>query len=127
MNPTLERTNTPDTGEIRSRPGGDRTALRAGLVATVLATLPACGGCTPQTPPQAAESADFAWVRVGTNAQGCTQYTKRSIIPGRVADTAIWYRDAEGRYVLDAHACAPENTVQPSSNGASNPTGEQRQ
>lgn len=74
----------------------------------LIVALLASSSCTTQASHRQADEPDFVWVRVGTNPQGCAQFAKKATQPNRVADTAIWYRDAQGRYVLDAGACAPE-------------------
>jgi hypothetical protein len=71
-------------------------------------TLWVCSGCAAHETATDAKSSDFIWVQVGTDRQGCALFTKKHTAPNIVVDSAIWYRDAQGRYVLDARSCTPE-------------------
>ncbi|MFW6322486.1 MAG: hypothetical protein ACOC02_02540 [Guyparkeria sp.] len=54
------------------------------------------------------EHPDVIFVPVGVDSRGCTQYTKRPTREGIAVDAAIWYRDKDGNFVLDASQCEPE-------------------
>ncbi len=54
------------------------------------------------------EHPDVIFVPVGVDSRGCTQYTKRPTREGIAVDAAIWYRDKDGNFVLDASECEPE-------------------
>jgi len=89
---------------------------------TQLATGLALAGCATSVPPPdepttephgklngvLAANAAVLFVPVGTDEQGCTQYTKRPLREDILVDTGIWYRTANDRFVLDASRCAPE-------------------
>ena len=52
-----------------------------------------------------AANAPILFVPVGQNDQGCTQYTKKPLRDGIMVDTGIWYRTADGHFVMDAGQC----------------------
>ncbi|MFO7581897.1 hypothetical protein [Guyparkeria sp.] len=54
------------------------------------------------------EHPDVIFVPVGVDSRGCTQYTKKPTREGIAVDAAIWYRDKDGNFVLDASQCEPE-------------------
>ena len=55
-----------------------------------------------------AANAPVLFVPVGTDDRGCTQYTKKPLRDGIMVDTGIWYRTADGRFVMDASRCMPD-------------------
>lgn len=77
-------------------------------VAALTAIFLACSGCAAQDREPEAKSPGFVWIQVGTDSQGCALFTKKSTSPQVLVDTAIWYRNAQGKYTLDAHSCAPQ-------------------
>lgn len=79
------------------------------LVLTVIASTTLLSGCAISAIPDEANPG-FEWVNVGTNANGCSMFTKKSTTPNVVVDSAIWYLDANGHYVLDANSCIPSSS-----------------
>ena len=55
-----------------------------------------------------AANAPILFVPVGTDDQGCTQYTKKPLREGIMVDTGIWYRTADDHFVMDASECVPD-------------------
>lgn len=82
-----------------------KRTLASGLLVTCLPLL-SCAGCAVANQKND-HSPGFDWVLVGTNDRGCEMFTKRSASPGVVVDSAIWYHDASGNFVLDANSCVP--------------------
>lgn len=70
-----------------------------------------CCGCSVDQPStragQTDTALDFVWQRVGTTPGGCAMYTKKPVAQHIIVDNAIWFRNAQGQYVLDEHACSP--------------------
>lgn len=92
------------------RPSITLTALIASLLLTACSTT-ASSGPSPQygtLDGVLAAGAPVRFVPVGTNNQGCTQYTKKPLRDDILVDTGIWYRTADDRFVLDANRCVPE-------------------
>jgi hypothetical protein len=80
-------------------------------VLAMMASITLLSGCAVTALPNVGNNG-FKWMSVGTNAQGCEMFTKQSTSPNVVVDSAIWYRDTNGHYTLNADTCVP------SSNGA---------
>lgn len=101
--------------------GGIETMKPRQLLATSLLAIPlsmtACfqGGHLSSDPEPSSgtdgvvsdEYPDVIFVPVGVDPRGCTQYTKRPTREGIAVDAAIWYRDKDGNFVLDASQCEP--------------------
>ena len=71
------------------------------------AVLSVCSGCAAHEQILKAPSSGFVWVQFGTDNHGCALFTKKATTAQVLVDTAIWYRNAQGKYTLDAHSCAP--------------------
>ncbi len=83
---------------------------KSAQAAIVSLALLSCGGCVSATQVGHESSAGFKWVAVGLNEHGCQMFTKQSTSPDVIVDSAIWYLDANGHYVLDASACVPSSS-----------------
>jgi len=77
--------------------------MAGGLVASFL-PLFFCGGCAMANHEED-KAQSFKWVQVGSNERGCAMFTKQANSPAVAVDAAIWYRDADGNFVLDANSC----------------------